>query len=112
MTGRTEIKDLEEKEEINIQPEQHGETRIQKNEETAPSESLTNLWDNLKCSNIQIIRVPEGEEKDQEIENLFEQIMKENFPNLAKETDFQEVQETQSPKEVGPKEAHTKAHHH
>ena len=38
--------------------------------------------------------------------------MKENFPNLAKETDFQEVQETQeSPKEVGPKEAHTKAHH-
>ena len=34
MTGRTEIKDLEEKEEINIQPEQHGETRIQKNEES------------------------------------------------------------------------------
>ena len=39
--------------------------------------------------------------------NLFENIMKENFPNLAKETDFQEVQ---SPKEVGPKEVHTKAH--
>ena len=37
--------------------------------------------------------------------------MKENFPSLAKETDFQEVQEAQSPKEVGPKEAHTKAHH-
>ena len=37
--------------------------------------------------------------------------MRENFPNLAKETDFQEVQEAQSPKEVGPKEAHTKAHH-
>ena len=37
--------------------------------------------------------------------------MKENFPNLAKEIDFQEVQEAQSPKEVGPKEAHTKAHH-
>ena len=41
-------------------------------------------WDNLKLSNIQIIGVPEGEEEDQEIENLFEQIMKENFPNLAK----------------------------
>ena len=52
--------------------------------------------------------MPEGEEKDQEIENLFEQIMKENFPNLAKEIDFQEVQEAQSPKEVGPKEEHTK----
>ena len=35
----------------------------------------------------------------------------EKFPNLAKEIDFQEVQEAQSPKEVGPKEAHTKAHH-
>ena len=37
--------------------------------------------------------------------------MKENFPDLAKEIDFQEVQEAQSPKEIGPKEAHTKAHH-
>ena len=51
------------------------------------------------------------EEEEQEIENLFEKIMKENFPNLAKEIDFQEVQEAQSPKEIGPKEAHTKAHH-
>ena len=53
----------------------------------------------------------EGEEEEQEIENLFENIMKENFPNLSQEIDFQEVQEAQSPKEVGPKEAHTKAHH-
>ena len=45
------------------------------------------------------------------IENLFEKIMKENFPNLAKEIHFQEVQEAESPKEVGPKEEHTKAHH-
>ena len=37
--------------------------------------------------------------------------MKENFPHLAKEIDFQEVQEAQIPKNVGPKEAHTKAHH-
>ena len=37
--------------------------------------------------------------------------MKENFPKLAKEIDFQEVQEAQSPKEAGPKEEHTKAHH-
>ena len=34
--------------------------------------------------------------------------MKENFSNLAKEIDFQEVQEAQSPKEVGPKQEHTK----
>ena len=37
--------------------------------------------------------------------------MKENFPNLAKEIDFQQVQEAQSPQKVGLKEAHTKAHH-
>ena len=57
--------------------------------------------------------MPEGEEEEQNIENLFEQIMKENFPSLAKEIDFQEVQEAQreSPKEAGPKEEHTKAHH-
>ena len=54
--------------------------------------------------------MPEGEEEEQEIENLFENIMKENFPNMGKEIDFQEVQEAQSPKEVWPKEAHTKAH--
>ena len=51
------------------------------------------------------------EEEEQEMENLFENIMKENFPNLAKEIDFQEVQEARESKEVGPKEAHTKAHH-
>ena len=54
----------------------------------------------------------EGEEQHQELENLFEQIMKGNFPNLVKEIDFQKVQEAQSPKEIGPKEEHTKTHHH
>ena len=39
--------------------------------------------------------MPEGEEEDQEMENLFGKIIKENFPNLAKEIDFQEVQEAQ-----------------
>ena len=70
-----------------------------------------NLQDFFKSSNIRIRGVPEEEEEEREIENLFENIMKENFPNLLKEIDFQEVQEAQSPKEVGPKEAHTKAHH-
>ena len=102
----TQINSVEQNKEINIQLEQNEETRIQKHEER-----LRNLWDNFKCSNIQIIGVPEGEQEEQEIENLLENIMMENFPNLAKEIDFQEVQETQSPKEAGPKEAHTKAHH-
>ena len=54
--------------------------------------------------------MPEGEEEEQDIENLFEKIMKENFPNLVKEIDFQEVQGAQRVKEVGPKEEHTKRH--
>ena len=80
---------------------------FQKNEER-----LRNLQDFFKHSNIRIIGVPEGEEEKQEIENLFEKIMMENFPNLAKEIDFQKVQEDKSPKEFGSKEAHTKAHHY
>ena len=48
--------------------------------------------------------MPEGEEEEQKIENLFEQIMKENVPNLAKEIDFQEVQEAQrAPKKLDPR---------
>ena len=81
---------MDQKEERNIQPEKNEETRIRKNEER-----LRNLQDNYKCSNIQIIGVPGGEEEEQKIEKLFEQIMKENFPHLAKEIDFQEVQEAQ-----------------
>ena len=70
---------MDQKEERNIQPEKNEETTIQKNEER-----LRNLQDILKRSNIRIIGVPEGEEEEQEIENLFEQIKKENFPILAK----------------------------
>ena len=73
-------------------------------------ERLQNLWDNFKGSNIQIIGVPEGEEEEQEIENLFEQIMKENSPNLAKEIDIQEVQKAQRvPKRLDPRK-HTPRH--
>ena len=47
--------------------------------------------------------MPEGEEEEQEIENLLENIM-DNFPNLVKEMDFQEVQEAQRvPKKLDPR---------
>ena len=72
--------------------------------------SVSSLWDNFKRSNICIIGVPEGKEKEQEIGNLFEKLMKENFPNLVKEIDMQ-VQEAQSPKQIGCKETHSKTHH-
>ena len=58
----TQINGLDQKEEINIQPEQNEETRIQKNEER-----LRNLQDNFKHSNIQLIAVPEREEEEQEM---------------------------------------------
>ena len=104
---RTQINGLDQKEEINIQSEQNEEIRIQKNEER-----LRNLQDILKCSNIWIIGVPEGEEEKQKIENLFEQIMKENFPSLAKGNRLPgSPGSSESPKEAGPKEEHTKAHH-
>ena len=53
--------------------------------------------------------MPEGEEEEQEID-LFEKIMKENFPNLEKEIDSQEVQEAQRiPKKLDPRK-HTPSH--
>ena len=58
-----------EEEEVNIQPEQNEETRIQKNEER-----LRNLLDIFKHSNNQIIGVPEGEKEEQEI-CLFENLI-------------------------------------
>ena len=95
----TQINGVDQKEERTIQPEKKEETRIRKNEER-----LRNLQDILKRPNIRIIGVPEGEEEEQKIENLFEQIMKENFPSLAKEIDFQEVQEAQRvPKKLDPR---------
>ena len=54
--------------------------------------------------------MPEGEEEEQEIENVCEQIMKETFPNLVKEIDFQDIQEAQRvPKKLDPRK-HTPRH--
>ena len=91
---RTQIDGLEQKEERSIWPEKN---------ENSKNERLRNLQDIFKHSNIWIIGVPEGEEEEQKIENVFENIM-ENFPNLAKEIDFQEVQEAQRvPKKLDPR---------
>ena len=62
---------------------------MKKQEFKKNEERLRNLQEDFKCSNIQIIELPEGEEEEQEIENSFEKIMKENFPNLVKELDMQ-----------------------
>ena len=56
---------------------------------------MSSLCDNFKKSNTHIIGVPEREEKEQEIGNLFEKVMQENFPDLVKEIDMQ-VQEAET----------------
>ena len=58
-------------------------------------DSLRNLSDNIKCTNIRIIGVPEEEEgKKKEYEKIFEEIIVENFPNIEKEI-VNQVQEAQ-----------------
>ena len=79
--------------------------RLQKNEAV-----LRELQDNMKHNNICKIWIPEVEEEDQGRENLFKKVMMENFHNLMTEKVTQ-IQETQSPKQEEPKEAHCKTHH-
>ena len=74
-----------------------------RNKNSKNEERLRNLWDNFKPSSICIIGVPEGEEEEQQIENLFEKVMKGNFPNLVNEIDRQ-AQEVQGfPKKLDPR---------
>ena len=55
------------------------------------------MQDNMKCNNIHIIGTPEGEE-EHGIENLFEKVMMENFPNLRIEKVTQTKKHRESPK--------------
>ena len=73
------ISELEDKVEKNTQKEQEKEKRLRKNEE-----AIREMQDNMK-GNIYKIGIPEGEEEEQGIENLFEKVMVENFSNLMGE---------------------------
>ena len=57
-------------------------------------DSLRDLWDNIKCTNIRIIGIPEEEEKKKGTEKKSEEIIVENFPNTGKEI-VDQVQEVQ-----------------
>ena len=66
-------------------------------------DSLTDLWDNIKCTSIQITGVPEEEEKKKGDEKIFEEIIVENFPNMEKEI-VSQVQEAQRvPYRISPR---------
>ena len=59
------------------------------------------LWDNIKRANLRIIGIPEGVEKDKGMENIFEENITGNFPNL-KDSDFK-IREAQSaPNKLNP----------
>uniref|UniRef100_A0A8D1CDY4 L1 transposable element RRM domain-containing protein n=1 Tax=Sus scrofa TaxID=9823 RepID=A0A8D1CDY4_PIG len=78
--------------------EQKREKRLKTNEE-----SLRELWDNIKCTNIRIIGVPEGEEREKGTEKIFQEIIAKNFPHMGKEqlTQFQEAQRV--PYKINPR---------
>ena len=61
-------------------------------------------------TNIQIIGVPEEEEKKKGSEKIFEEIIVENFPDMGKEIVITQVQEAQGPIQDKPEEKHTKTH--
>ena len=66
-------------------------------------DSLRDLWDNIKCTNIRIIGVPEEEEKKKGYEKIFEEIIVENFPNMEKKI-INQVQEGQRvPYRINPR---------
>ena len=72
-------------------------------------DSLRDLWDNIKYTNIQIIGVPEEEEKKKGYEKIYEDIVVENFSSMEN-TIASSPRGTKSPIQDKPKEKHTKAH--
>ena len=57
-------------------------------------DSLRDVWNNIKCTNIRIIGVPDVEEKNKTSEKIFEEIVVENFPIMGKEI-LSQVQKAQ-----------------
>ena len=93
-----QISDLEDRMVEFTAMEQNKEKRMKTNED-----SLRDLWDNIKYTNICIIGVPEGEEREKGPEKIFEEIIVENFPNMGKEITTQVQEEQRVPGRINPK---------
>ena len=96
------ISDLEDKIVEITTAEQNKEKRIRRIED-----SLRDLWDKTKRTNIRIIGVPEEEEKKKGTEKIFEEIIVENFPNMGKEIS---PGSAENPIQDKSKEKHAKTH--
>ena len=100
MEAEDRIREVEVEEkmvEIN-EAERKKEKRIKRNED-----NLRDLWDNVKHSTIQVIGVPEKEDKKKGHEKILKEIIADNFPKMGKEIATQ-VQETQRvPNRINPR---------
>ena len=110
------ISELEDKMVDLTSEEQNKVKRMKRTED-----SLRYLWDNIKYTNVWIIGVPEEEEEKKGYENIFEEIIVENFPNMEKEivkskrhkeshTGYTSPRGTKSPIQDTPQEKHAKTH--
>ena len=93
-----QISDLEDKIVEITTAEQNKEKRMKRIED-----SLRDLWDNIKRTNIQIIGVPEEEEEKKGTEKIFEDIIPENFPNMGKEIVSQAQEAQRVPYRINPR---------
>ena len=84
--------------------EQKRGKRLKTNEE-----SLRELWDNVKRTNIHIIGVPEGEEGEKGTEKIFQEIIAENYPNMGKEP-LTQIQQSRVPYKIYPRRNTTEIH--
>ena len=80
-----------------------------KKEKELNEENLRDLWDKVKCPNIQIIGVPE-EDQQEGHEKMLEEIIVKNFPKMRNEIATQVQENLQSPKQDKPKMKHPKTH--
>ena len=72
-------------------------------------DNIRDIWDNIKCTNIQIIGVSE-EEKKKGYEKIFEEIIIENFPQHGKGNSQSSPRGTKNPIQDNPKKKHTKTY--
>ena len=85
--------------------ERKKEKRIKRNED-----NLRDLWDNVKHPNIQIIGVPEEEDKKKDHEKILEEIIVENFPKMGEGNNHPSPGNPEIPKQDKPKMKQPKTH--